>query len=432
MMPDTYSIVYLITNFFNISVLHRFIMTFFEQRRSKVWLCVVSYFSYFAATSFLYLFLDIPIVTLLANYVLIFLIALNYEANMRKRLLSSLFILVFCIIPEILIAACTGYFQYSILTEGGYSNSLGLVEIRLITYVEALFLYNFKSVRKKHKMNVSVWLASLFTPIISFILHVFIVQSQGATQFQVITSTVLILLLNITAFYLYDSLAASYTRLSEAAVLERERELYYNQCNMMQDSTNALRVVRHDLKNQLIGVWELMKEKNYVDAMKLIENLSGKMNISGMFSTTGYIPMDSMINYKLQNAENEQIRVMTEIAVPKEFEMDISDCITIFGNLLDNATEAIRKVEEHKRYLNLKVIYEKGYLMIHCENPYVTEVRYENGRIVSSKKNQSEHGIGLKSIESVAEKYDGCVEINHENFIFSIDLLMYIPVHYKK
>lgn len=249
MTLDTYSIVYLITNFFNIAVLHRFIMTFFEQRRSKVWLCVVSYFSYFIVTSFLYLFLDIPIVTLLANYVLIFLIALNYEANMRKRLLSSLFILVFCIIPEILIAACTGYFQYSIFTEGNYSNSLGIIAVPLATYMEALLLYNFKSVRKNHKPDWLVWIASVLIPIITFVLNVIIVRSDDVTKGEVLVATSLILLVDIVSFYLYDSLAASYTKLADAAVLEKERELYYNQCNMMRDSTNALRVVRHDLKN---------------------------------------------------------------------------------------------------------------------------------------------------------------------------------------
>ena len=109
---DIYTIVYLITSLFSVAVNHRFMMAFFEQRRSKKWVCMLSYFSYFVVTNLVYLYVDIPFVTLLANYGLLFLISLNYKAGMLKRVLSSLYILIFCVITEIIIAACTGYFQY--------------------------------------------------------------------------------------------------------------------------------------------------------------------------------------------------------------------------------------------------------------------------------------------------------------------------------
>lgn len=429
---DTYTIIYLITNVFSIVVNHRFMMAFFEQRRSKTWVCALSYFAYFAITSLLYLFVDIPFVTLLANYGLIFLISLNYKAGMLKRALSSLYIILFCGVSEIIISACTGYFQYSIFTEGSYSNSLGVIAGRLSTYMGALLLYNFKSVRRNQKIKESVWFASVFIPVITFVLHMFIAQSEDITQVEVIIAAVLIYLLNIIAFYLYDSLAANYMKLSEAAVLEKERELYYNQCTMMQNSTNELRAFRHDLKNQLIGVSELMGTENYEEAKKLVGELSGRLNARMLFSATGNIPMDSIINYKLQNAENEQIRVETEIAVPAELGMDISECITIFGNLLDNALYALRKVDEAERFLKLKVVFDKGRLMIQCANPYVTEVQYENGKIISTKKDQNEHGFGLKNIETVVEKFNGCVDVCHTDGVFVVDILLYFPVDYKK
>ena len=429
---DTYEMIYLITNMFSIAVNHRFMMAFFEQRRSKVWLCALSYFAYFAVTSYLYLQVDIPIVTLLANYGLIFLISLNYKAGMLKRALSSLDIVLFCGVSEIIVTALTGYFQYSIFEEGSYSNILGVVAARLSTYMVALLLYNFKSVRRNHKIKKSVWFASVLIPVITFVLQMFIAQAEGISQKEVIIAAVLIYLLNIIAFYLYDSLAASYMKLAETAVLEKERELYYSQCTMMRDSTNELRAFRHDLKNQLIGVSELMETEYYAEAKKLMRELSGKLNARMLFSTTGNIPMDSIINYKLQSAENEKIRLETEIVVPKDLGMDISDCITIFGNLLDNALYAVRQVRESERFLKLKVVFDKGRLMIRCVNPYVTEVQYENGKIVSTKGSRKEHGYGLKNIEAIAEKFNGCVDICHENHIFTVNILLYLTFDYQK
>lgn len=429
---DIYEIVYLITNLFSIAVNHRFMMAFFEQRRSKMWICGLSYFSYFVGTSLLYLYVDIPILTLLANYGLLFLISLNYKSSMLKRVLSALYILIFCVITETIIVACTGYFQFSIFSEGGYSNVLGAIAVPLITYVAALLLYNFKSVRRYHNVKLSTWLASVLMPVVTFILNVLIVHSEDVTQTEVIVATILILLVNVTTFYLYDSLAANYIKLSEAAVLEKERELYYNQCTMMQTSTNELRAFRHDLKNQLIGVSELMGVGKYEEAKELVGGLSGKLNTKILFSTTGNIPIDSIINYKLQSAGNEQIRVEAEIAVPEDFGMNISDSITVLGNLLDNALYAVRQVEESERYLKLKVVFDKERLIIHCANPYATEVRYENGKIVSTKTDRREHGFGLKNVEAVAKKYNGCMNVNHNDGVFVVDVLLYLTNDCKK
>lgn len=429
---DTYTIVYLITNLFNVVIIHRFVKAFFEQMHSKRWNCILSYLSYFVVTSILYLYVDIPFVTLIANLGIVYIISLNYDASTLKRVLCSLFIVLFCIIPEIIVTACTGYFEYSIFTRGNYSSILGAIAVRLFTYVEALLLYNLSSVRRSNRVNRSIWGASVFLPLVTFILYVFIIHSEDVTQIKVIVAAVLIYLVNIIAFYLYDSLAVSYMKISEATVLEKERELYFNQCTMMQNSTNELRAFRHDIKNQLIGVSELISGGKYEEAKKLVGGLSGKLNTKLLFSTTGNIPMDSIINYKLQNTGNEQIRVETEIAIPAEFDMDIADCITVLGNLLDNALYALQQVEEQERYLKLKVVFDKGRLMIQCANPYVTEVQYEKGRIVSAKTDRTMHGFGLKNIESVAKKYGGYMNVNHGDGTFIVDVLLYLPVDCKK
>ncbi|MBQ8800072.1 MAG: GHKL domain-containing protein [Lachnospiraceae bacterium] len=429
---DTYTIVYLITNLFNIVVLHRFMITFFDKRRVTAGVCALTYIFHFVVSSLLYLYVDIPLLTLLVNFLLIYLISLNYKANALKHILSSLYTLAFCLLTEVIVAAYIGYFQYSVFTEGNFSSSMGLIAMRLISYMEALLLYNFKSIRRNYETKLSVWLASVLIPVITFILHAFIVNSDDATQTKVLVATVLILLINVTTFYLYDSLATSYIKIAENAVLEKERELYFNQCTMMQNSTNELRAFRHDLKNQLIGVSELISGRRYEEAKKLVGGLSGKLNTKLLFSTTGNISVDSIINYKLQNTGNEQIRVETEIAIPAEFDMDIADCITVLGNLLDNALYALQQVEEQERYLKLEVVFDKGRLMIQCANPYVTEVQYEKGRIVSAKTDRTMHGFGLKNIESVAKKYGGYMNVNHGDGTFIVDVLLYLPVDCKK
>ena len=63
---------------------------------------------------------------------------------------------------------------------------------------------------------------------------------------------------------------------------------------------------------------------------------------------------------------------------------------------------------------------------------YVAEVRYENGKIVSTKTDRREHGFGLKNIEAVAKKYNGCMNVNHNDGVFVVDVLLYLTVDCKK
>lgn len=49
----------------------------------------------------------------------------------------------------------------------------------------------------------------------------------------------------------------------------------------------------------------------------------------------------------------------------------------------------------------------------------------KNRKINIRKMNESEHGIGLRSIELVVQKYNGTIKISHENYIFKVDIILY-------
>ena len=423
---ETYTVIYLITNFFNLASIDKFVQIFAEQRRTKWYICTTSYLLYFFVTSILYLSLDIPLLTLSANYCIMFLIMLNYSSNIPKCMLCSLYILIFMAVPELIVAGITGYFKFSVFTEGSYSNSLGAIVIRLLTYMEALLLSNFKAVKKSLYINKTVWAASVLFPLSTLILELMFFESGYVTQITLIVSVILILLLNILAFYLYDSLALSYIKIAETAVLEKEKELYYNQCHIMQNSTKDLQAFRHDLNNQFAVISELLDAEKY-DAVKThVQGLLKKTGDKMIYSTTGHTPIDSIINYKLQNAVNDHIKVQTEVVVPMDLEIDISDIITIIGNLLDNSLYALKQLPEHKRTLTSKIMYNRERLFIQVSNPYLTKVQYENGEIITAKDDRQNHGFGLKNIEKAVEKYNGFMEINHENMTFTVDILLYL------
>lgn len=98
----------------------------------------------------------------------------------------------------------------------------------------------------------------------------------------------------------------------------------------------------------------------------------------------------------------------------------------MFGNLLDNALEACREVEEGKRYITLDASYEKEVLMLAVVNPYRGERRKNHaGKYVTTKKDHRNHGLGLSSVEQAVGAYHGQVDAEERDGVFRVSVVMY-------
>lgn len=103
-----------------------------------------------------------------------------------------------------------------------------------------------------------------------------------------------------------------------------------------------------------------------------------------------------------------------------------ADMCLILGNLLENAVEATQKVEG-RRYIKIKMKYDKNNLLIFMVNSYNGQlIKIDDKRLKSTKTDVRNHGIGLSSVNRAAAKYHGTVVI--EDSIpeqFKIKVLLY-------
>jgi len=97
----------------------------------------------------------------------------------------------------------------------------------------------------------------------------------------------------------------------------------------------------------------------------------------------------------------------------------------ILGNLLDNAINASSRLEKDKR-LDLKIDYKRGRLFINLSNTYNGILNYKGDKLITSNKDKEAHGIGMKNINAVLDKYDGVMEIDHTENIFTTIILLYL------
>ena len=423
---DTYSIVYLISNFFSIFIIRRFAEAFFKKQSNYKIVSVLLYLIYFIITSLAYLKLDIPIIALCINWISIFVIFFTYESTIQKRIVYTTYIIAFMLFPELVIGAITGYFKFSFFSEGNYSSEIGIISTKIITYIEALLFRYYRIRKDSQSVSTSLWISTIIIPLSTLIYECMFVSNDNLTKDKVIASVAMLFIINVTAFYLYDSLTKSYVQQSKLSILETENALYSKQCEIMQSSTEELQGFRHDMNNQFIALSQLIKSEQYGDAERQLSHLTLLTKSKIIYSTSGNVIIDGLINYKLQNALNDRIKVKTEIAVPNRINIETTDLVAILGNLIDNALNALADVPEDRRSLTIKVVFSQGRLIVRTSNPYTGDILCTDGKIVSDKQNSKQHGYGLNNIAKSVNKYKGYMNIDYSSNTFTVDIIMYI------
>lgn len=102
--------------------------------------------------------------------------------------------------------------------------------------------------------------------------------------------------------------------------------------------------------------------------------------------------------------------------------LDYSAAGILLGNLLDNAIEACSKLEEPKRWITVNIIYKEHTLILKISNS--KEIKKVDITL-SSKRHYKRSGIGIHSVTSVVEKYNGTIEFLDLGEAFEVSAVLY-------
>lgn len=199
--------------------------------------------------------------------------------------------------------------------------------------------------------------------------------------------------------------------------LMKEKEKYSKESmEIITRSNEELREFKHDLKNYLLPLQEAMETMPQSEMVKVWEKINQKIEDVQTLIQTGNSYVDSMINTKITLARSEKVDVKCTILSKMEGIDDLEFC-SVFGNLMDNAIEAERKVTEKKEII-IFVEEKMGYLRLEIQNKIEKSVLNENSSLNTTKKDTSSHGIGHKSVKRTMQKVGGALKYYETGDLF--------------
>ena len=219
-------------------------------------------------------------------------------------------------------------------------------------------------------------------------------------------------------FYYMVSLLEKEAQMQKLKLLHEQTQNQMNLYQNMKQHYEQQRRFSHDYKNQLNCIQGMIESGQTKEVLDYISGLTGSFRQSEMCVNTEHVVVNVMLNQKYQEASDKGI-VMTMVSGDLSgLTISEEDIVTLLGNLLDNAIEACEKLSGNK-VIQFKMIIEEGQLVLSIRNPVKDAVKIKDNRIVTSKRDKSQHGIGLMNVDSVIWKNNGTSVLKCEDGWFS-------------
>ena len=318
------------------------------------------------------------------------------------------------------------FYQYMIqagmiyFIQAEFYNLVYIAGSKLITFMLAKgYVY---LVRKKESQEISrkQYYASLLLPFTSIIyvytlLHFMQVYLAESSVWLFLVNIVMIIGLNIYYPIQEKNRDEAFRRDLDRTWEELEHKRYEELERKLAQSQSML----HDIRGHVQTMERLYQESASVQAQEYAKSFHQMLNELGEQYYTDNRVLNIILNDKARMMK--QLRIEPEILV-RELELTgykDTDITIIFGNLLDNAIEALRKSKDKSFQMRAGRIGDFMSFVISNGNDG------DEGRTEARiKKGKEFQGIGLRNVERSVEKYQGEIEYEAQGNRFVVKLML--------
>ena len=176
---------------------------------------------------------------------------------------------------------------------------------------------------------------------------------------------------------------------------------------MLKQSENQ-RILIHDIKSHLTAIRGLASDFNAPAISEYITKLVDDVLPDRQVKLCSEPVLNFMLLQFREKCDKEKISFRCDIRDNCFSFMDEPSIATFYGNLLTNAFEAAVRSEERIIELSVKKSEEQQVVIVSVVNSCdVPPTRNIEGFFQTSKHDIGVHGVGLKSIQRIVDKYHG-------------------------
>lgn len=293
-----------------------------------------------------------------------------------------------------------------------------LIELWMYKQLRPMFLEVQKNVRRGWGMFALIGL--LFYVAVTLMMNIPVLITERPEQLPALA--ILFLLMPVIYIYIIVTLRHQ-QKMHEMALQEDILTLQVAKlAARMEDYSRAeekYRLERHNQRHQMRTVAGLIQTEQYQQCLQLLSEYEEALDKTKVKRYCQHAVLDAMLASYIQNAIRDGIRVEMGFAFPDQLPCNEAELATVIANALENAINACNKLEEEKRWIQIRVVDHPGF-MIRIANSFDGKVEFDEENIPVNRNR--DHGLGTRFIAAFCNKNNGFYQFEADEDTFTLYL----------
>ncbi len=339
-------------------------------------------------------------------------ITIMFKCNPLVALFAVLSAYLFCSPRQWIGTFVSMFFNYSPI-------AVAITEISItIPLLVLIYKYIAPYIQELKNLNSKILKQFIFVPLFYYVMvyvltvYTDLLYSGGAVVVEFLDSAIVVL------YYVFS--VAAVRAITEKGKLENEQNMANLQLKSATDLINQLRhsekqsaIHRHDLVHHMNYINSCIKKGKTVEAQQYIEQTCNTVIQSVPKQYVENESLNLILSLYIANAEEKGISIALNITISNVSRFQITDLCSLFANAFSNAILA--SDESKTKCINLELFEKNEKICINMSNSYQNEPLFIDDLPISSKEG---HGIGVKSMVQVIEKYNGVYRFETKDDLF--------------
>lgn len=355
------------------------------------------------------------------------------NGNMMEKLFASVIPLLLMIVSSALASNFAALLfkmpLETILTQASIERFITIIITQLTgLYTFVMSLKILKKDKSKNTLTFREWFLIISVFIISIVISallnfISIDYSIKNKNLLIVLAFVGIIVINFIVIFIVIDLSKMNNLKYENELLKIKEEYTRQYISDSNTEHDVIRKMRHDFKDNWGVVYKLISENKNEKALSFLEEFVDQLHQTETIINTKNEIVNAVVNVKLSAAKSYGINVICMCVTEFEGISDFDLC-SLLSNLLENALSACKKSDKDGKriYMNISAD-DYGYNFC-IKNTIHHSVLTSNPKLISTKKNAEEHGIGLKIINGIVDKYNGNFDFYEENDEFCCNITL--------
>lgn len=231
----------------------------------------------------------------------------------------------------------------------------------------------------------------------------------------------------VVEFYLFQSLRKRQEEEKRRIAMQNQIQDMQSHIAEVERIYTGIRGLKHDLNNHVHVIGQLLEKEQYTQAAQYLKTMQKTTEQFDFSIKTGNPVTDVIINEKDREAKQKGITFHSAFSFLLDAGIDVFDISIILKNLLENAFEAAFQSNLQDKTVSIYSARKKNAYLITVRNSCDKVLSMgENGLPPTDKDESRIHGLGLKNVRMVTEKYFGTLAIEQEGESVAVSVMLMI------